>query len=139
MAVRLVAKPGDKHYCRLSANVQLLARVDHLMKMTNNVHNSLGEFSTNIIPKIKQHMDHNEKEKIKEITNSFSYSQEDLEQIGITKNEKIIVPETYENNVTLDLTDNSIKKIENSEFKERKLENNTLLTHKLVNIMTGKI
>ena len=26
-AQRLVAKPGDKLYCRLSANVQLLARV----------------------------------------------------------------------------------------------------------------
>ena len=32
-AQRLVAKPGDKLYCRLSANVQLLARVSHLMKV----------------------------------------------------------------------------------------------------------
>ena len=32
-AERLVAKPGDKLYCRLSANVQLLARVSHLMKV----------------------------------------------------------------------------------------------------------
>lgn len=32
-AQRLVAKPGDKLYCRLSANTQLLARVDHLMKV----------------------------------------------------------------------------------------------------------
>uniref|UniRef100_A0A4W2CSQ1 rRNA adenine N(6)-methyltransferase n=1 Tax=Bos indicus x Bos taurus TaxID=30522 RepID=A0A4W2CSQ1_BOBOX len=31
-ALRLVAKPGDKLYCRLSINTQLLARVDHLMK-----------------------------------------------------------------------------------------------------------
>ncbi|WAR23949.1 DIM1-like protein [Mya arenaria] len=31
-AQRLVAKPGDKLYCRLSVNTQLLARVDHLMK-----------------------------------------------------------------------------------------------------------
>ncbi|MBN3300522.1 DIM1 transferase, partial [Amia calva] len=31
-ALRLVAKPGDKMYCRLSINTQLLARVDHLMK-----------------------------------------------------------------------------------------------------------
>ena len=32
-AERLVAKPGTKLYCRLSANVQLLARVSHLMKV----------------------------------------------------------------------------------------------------------
>lgn len=32
-AQRLVAKPGDKLYCRLSINTQLLARVDLLMKV----------------------------------------------------------------------------------------------------------
>ena len=32
-AQRLVAAPGDKLYCRLSINTQLLARVDHLMKV----------------------------------------------------------------------------------------------------------
>ncbi|VDO92232.1 unnamed protein product [Heligmosomoides polygyrus] len=32
-ADRLVAKPGDKDYCRLSVNVQLLAKVEHLMKI----------------------------------------------------------------------------------------------------------
>lgn len=32
-ALRLVAKPGSKLYCRLSINTQLLARVDHLMKV----------------------------------------------------------------------------------------------------------
>ncbi|KAF3850915.1 hypothetical protein F7725_012687 [Dissostichus mawsoni] len=31
-AMRLVAQPGDKLFCRLSINTQLLARVDHLMK-----------------------------------------------------------------------------------------------------------
>merc|ERR1712142_373372 len=35
-AQRLVAKPGDKLYCRLSINTQLLARVDHLMKIGKN-------------------------------------------------------------------------------------------------------
>lgn len=35
-AMRLVAKPGDKLYCRLSVNVQLLARVNHLMKVARN-------------------------------------------------------------------------------------------------------
>ena len=31
--MRLAAKPGDSCYCRLSANTQLLARVDHLLKV----------------------------------------------------------------------------------------------------------
>ncbi|TPX70774.1 hypothetical protein CcCBS67573_g06417 [Chytriomyces confervae] len=35
-ALRLVAKPGDALYCRLSANVQLLAKVDHVMKVGRN-------------------------------------------------------------------------------------------------------
>lgn len=35
-AQRLVAKPGDKLYCRLSANTQLLARVDIVMKVGRN-------------------------------------------------------------------------------------------------------
>uniref|UniRef100_A0A8C3AUK1 rRNA adenine N(6)-methyltransferase n=1 Tax=Cyclopterus lumpus TaxID=8103 RepID=A0A8C3AUK1_CYCLU len=35
-AMRLVAQPGDKLYCRLSINTQLLARVDHLMKVGKN-------------------------------------------------------------------------------------------------------
>ena len=35
-ADRLVAKPGDKLYCRLTANVQLVAKVEHLMKVGKN-------------------------------------------------------------------------------------------------------
>lgn len=35
-AERLVAKAGDKDYCRLSVNTQLLARVDMLMKVGKN-------------------------------------------------------------------------------------------------------
>ena len=35
-AMRLVAKPNTDFYCRLSVNVQLLARVDHLMKVGKN-------------------------------------------------------------------------------------------------------
>ena len=35
-AMRLVAKPGSSLYCRLSVNVQLLSRVDHLMKVSKN-------------------------------------------------------------------------------------------------------
>ncbi|KAK4530307.1 hypothetical protein CCYA_CCYA04G1164 [Cyanidiococcus yangmingshanensis] len=35
-AQRLVARPGDAAYCRLAVNVQLLARVEHLMKVSRN-------------------------------------------------------------------------------------------------------
>ena len=31
-----MAKPGSELYCRLSVNVQLLAKVDHLMKVSKN-------------------------------------------------------------------------------------------------------
>ena len=31
--MRLVAKPGDSLYCRLAVNTQLLARVNHLLKV----------------------------------------------------------------------------------------------------------
>lgn len=33
-AMRLVAKPGDVSYSRLAVNTQLLARVDHLLKVS---------------------------------------------------------------------------------------------------------
>lgn len=32
-AMRLVAKPGDELYCRLSANAQMWAKVTHVMKV----------------------------------------------------------------------------------------------------------
>lgn len=35
-ALRLIAKPGDSLYCRLSVNVQLLADVAHVMKVGRN-------------------------------------------------------------------------------------------------------
>lgn len=35
-AQRLIAKPGSELYCRLSVNVQLLAKVDHLIKVGKN-------------------------------------------------------------------------------------------------------
>ncbi|KAL0235274.1 hypothetical protein GEMRC1_001856 [Eukaryota sp. GEM-RC1] len=35
-ALRLFAKPNEEMYCRLSVNTQLLARVDHLMKVGRN-------------------------------------------------------------------------------------------------------
>lgn len=33
-AMRLIAKPGTEFYCRLSVNVQLLSKVDHIMKVS---------------------------------------------------------------------------------------------------------
>lgn len=35
-AMRLVAKPGDGLYCRLAANAQLLARINHILKVGRN-------------------------------------------------------------------------------------------------------
>ena len=35
-AMRLTARAGDELYCRLSVNTQLLARVDHLLKVGRN-------------------------------------------------------------------------------------------------------
>lgn len=35
-AMRLVARPGDSLYCRLSANVQMWANVTHIMKVSKN-------------------------------------------------------------------------------------------------------
>ena len=33
-AMRLIAKPGTEFYCRLSINIQLLSKVDHIMKVS---------------------------------------------------------------------------------------------------------
>lgn len=35
-AMRLVARPGDDLYCRLSVNAQLLSRITHVMKVSRN-------------------------------------------------------------------------------------------------------
>jgi 18S rRNA (adenine1779-N6/adenine1780-N6)-dimethyltransferase len=35
-ALRLLAKPGDKLYCRLAANTQLLSKITHLIKVGRN-------------------------------------------------------------------------------------------------------
>ena len=34
VAMRLIAKPGTEFYCRLSVNVQLLSKVEHIMKVS---------------------------------------------------------------------------------------------------------
>ncbi|BET03210.1 unnamed protein product [Nesidiocoris tenuis] len=48
-ALRLVAKPGDKLYCRLSVNTQLLARVDLLMKVGKNNFRPPPKVESNVV------------------------------------------------------------------------------------------
>lgn len=48
-AYRLVAKPGDKLYCRLSINTQLLARVDLLMKVGKNNFKPPPKVESNVV------------------------------------------------------------------------------------------
>ncbi|XP_033336690.1 putative dimethyladenosine transferase [Megalopta genalis] len=48
-AERLVAKPGDKQYCRLSINTQLLARVDMLMKVGKNNFRPPPKVESNVV------------------------------------------------------------------------------------------
>lgn len=48
-AHRLVAKPGDKLYCRLSINTQLLARVDLLMKVGKNNFKPPPQVESNVV------------------------------------------------------------------------------------------
>ncbi|EFN87842.1 probable dimethyladenosine transferase [Harpegnathos saltator] len=48
-AERLVAKPGDKLYCRLSINTQLLARVDMLMKVGKNNFKPPPKVESNVV------------------------------------------------------------------------------------------
>ncbi|KAK9497555.1 hypothetical protein O3M35_004255 [Rhynocoris fuscipes] len=48
-AYRLVAKPGDKLYCRLSINVQLLAKVDLLMKVGKNNFRPPPKVESNVV------------------------------------------------------------------------------------------
>nr|ATI09789.1 dimethyladenosine transferase [Aphidius gifuensis] len=48
-AERLVAKPGDKCYCRLSVNTQLLARVDMLLKVGKNNFRPPPKVESNVV------------------------------------------------------------------------------------------
>uniref|UniRef100_A0A224XGI6 rRNA adenine N(6)-methyltransferase n=1 Tax=Panstrongylus lignarius TaxID=156445 RepID=A0A224XGI6_9HEMI len=48
-AYRLVAKPGDKLFCRLSINTQLLARVDLLMKVGKNNFRPPPKVESNVV------------------------------------------------------------------------------------------
>ncbi|XP_014282948.1 probable dimethyladenosine transferase [Halyomorpha halys] len=48
-AYRLIAKPGDKLYCRLSINTQLLAKVDILMKVGKNNFKPPPKVDSNVV------------------------------------------------------------------------------------------
>lgn len=48
-AQRLVAKPGDKLYCRLSVNCQFLARVDLIMKVGRNNFRPPPKVESNVV------------------------------------------------------------------------------------------
>jgi len=48
-AHRLVAKPGDKLYCRLSVNCQFLARVDLIMKVGKNNFRPPPKVESNVV------------------------------------------------------------------------------------------
>ncbi|UYV64005.1 DIMT1 [Cordylochernes scorpioides] len=56
-ADRLVAQPGDELYCRLSVNVQMFARVDHLMKVSRNSFKPPPEVDSSIIRLEKKNSD----------------------------------------------------------------------------------
>jgi 18S rRNA (adenine1779-N6/adenine1780-N6)-dimethyltransferase len=54
-ALRLVARPGDALYCRLSVNAQMWAKVDHIMKVGKNNFNPPPQVESSVIrisPKI---------------------------------------------------------------------------------------
>lgn len=54
-ALRLVARPGDTLYCRLSVNAQMWAKVDHIMKVGKNNFNPPPQVESSVVrisPKI---------------------------------------------------------------------------------------
>ncbi|EMR11239.1 dimethyladenosine transferase [Pneumocystis murina B123] len=48
-AMRLLAKPGDSFYCRLSVNVQMWAKVTHVMKVGKNNFKPPPQVESNVI------------------------------------------------------------------------------------------
>lgn len=48
-AMRLIAKPNSEFYCRLSANVQLLAKCDHLIKVGRNNFNPPPKVDSSVV------------------------------------------------------------------------------------------
>jgi 18S rRNA (adenine1779-N6/adenine1780-N6)-dimethyltransferase len=48
-ALRLVARPGDALYCRLSVNAQMWAKVDHIMKVGRNNFNPPPQVESSVV------------------------------------------------------------------------------------------
>ncbi|CAG8469719.1 6493_t:CDS:2, partial [Cetraspora pellucida] len=48
-ALRLIAKPGDNLYCRLSVNTQLYAKVDHIMKIGKNNFKPIPQVDSSVV------------------------------------------------------------------------------------------
>jgi 18S rRNA (adenine1779-N6/adenine1780-N6)-dimethyltransferase len=48
-ALRLVAKPGDSLYCRLSVNAQMWAKVEHIMKVGKNNFNPPPQVESSVV------------------------------------------------------------------------------------------
>ncbi|CAG8533869.1 3715_t:CDS:2 [Racocetra fulgida] len=48
-ALRLIAKPGDNLYCRLSVNIQLYAKVDHIMKIGKNNFKPIPQVDSSVV------------------------------------------------------------------------------------------
>src|ERR1700761_5854617 len=48
-ALRLVARPGDAFYCRLSVNAQMWAKVDHIMKVGKNNFNPPPQVESSVV------------------------------------------------------------------------------------------
>lgn len=48
-AMRLIAKPNSEYYCRLSVNVQLLAKCDHIMKVSRKNFNPPPKVESSVV------------------------------------------------------------------------------------------
>jgi 18S rRNA (adenine1779-N6/adenine1780-N6)-dimethyltransferase len=48
-AMRLVARPGDSFYCRLSVNAQMWAKIDHIMKVGRNNFNPPPQVESSVV------------------------------------------------------------------------------------------
>jgi 18S rRNA (adenine1779-N6/adenine1780-N6)-dimethyltransferase len=48
-AMRLVARPGDALYCRLSVNAQMWAKIDHIMKVGKNNFNPPPQVESSVV------------------------------------------------------------------------------------------
>jgi len=134
-AMRLIAKPNTEYYCRLSVNVQLLSRVDHLMKVGKN----------NFIPPPKVESSVIRIEPKKNIPNinfkewdgllRLCFSRKNKTLAGIFKKKYILENIYYVNeNPKLNLFSNEINENEDNNINEKAQNDNLLsLTNILIN------